>query len=227
VIGCGTDWTYRGNVVRHNYIHDIPERPYPGVCGVYFDNCASSAEVFGNVFHNVPKAVMIGGGRDHVVANNVFIDCAVPVYMDNRGLRWGHFREGGPMYELLDKVNHDEPPWSTRYPKLARILDEIPQAPLGNTLVRNVSVRCDWRDPEEVCRSMFQNNIERPYMEVADNYVTEDDPGFVDMAAGDFRLREDSIVFEEVPGFRQIPFEDIGLRDLPGSSTGGVGLSRD
>ncbi len=31
VIGCGTDWTIRGNVIRHNFIHDIPERPYPGL----------------------------------------------------------------------------------------------------------------------------------------------------------------------------------------------------
>ena len=210
VIGCGTDWTYRGNVIRCNYIHHIPERPYPGVCCVYFDNCASSALVHGNVFYKVPKAVMIGGGRDHAITNNLFIQCDVPVYMDNRGLRWDHFREGGPMYELLDKVNHDEPPWSTRYPKLARILDERPQAPLGNVLRRNVSVRSNWRNPEEVCRAMFQNNIEEQYMDVGENLVTDKDPGFADMSAQDFRLRKDSAVFKAIPGFEAIAFEKIG-----------------
>ena len=61
VIGCGTDWTYRGNVIRHNFIHHIPVRPYPGVIGVYLDNCASSADIVGNVFYSMEKSVMIGG----------------------------------------------------------------------------------------------------------------------------------------------------------------------
>ena len=211
VIGCGTDWTYRGNIIRCNFIHDIPERPYPGVVSVYFDNCASSAEVFGNVFCRMPKAVMIGGGRDFLIHNNIFIECDNPVYMDNRGLRWGHFREGGPMYDILEELKHDQPPWSTQYPKLARILDEIPQAPLGNVLVRNVSVRSGWRNPEEECRKWFAKNIDRQYMRVENNYVTDEDPGFVDAEQMNFALREDSVAFEKVPGFKRIPFDRIGL----------------
>jgi hypothetical protein len=211
VIGCGTDWTYRGNVIRYNFIHHIPERPYPGVIGAYFDNCVSSAEVFGNVFFKVPKAVMIGGGRDFLIQNNIFVECGIPVDMDNRGLRWDHFRPGGPMYDKLKAVNHDKPPWSARYPRLASILDEIPQAPLGNVLARNVSVRSGWRDPEKVCRETFANNIDRTYMTIEDNFVTDEDPGFVDAASMDFQLRDDSIVYKKIAGFQRIPFEKIGL----------------
>ncbi len=58
------------------------------------------------------------------------------------------------MYDLLKKVKHDEPPYSIRYPALARILDDIPQAPLGNVLRRNVFVR-GRTDPEEWCRKTF------------------------------------------------------------------------
>jgi len=211
VIGCGTDWTFRGNVVRYNFIHHIPERPYPGVIGVYFDNCVSSAEVFGNVFFDVPKAVMIGGGRDFIIQNNIFIECEVPVNMDNRGLRWDHFRPNGPMYDKLKAVNHDKPPWSTRYPKLARILLENPQAPLGNVLVNNVSYRSGWRDPEEVCRQTFKQNIRRKYMKIADNFVTDEDPGFIDAARMNFQLKDDSVVYRKIPGFKKIPFGNIGL----------------
>ncbi len=211
VIGCGTDWTYRGNVIRYNFIHDIPERPYPGVIGAYFDNCVCSAEVFGNVFYKVPKAVMIGGGRDFVIQNNIFIECRIPVDMDNRGLRWDHFRPNGPMYDKLNAVPYKEPPWSTRYPKLARILDEIPQAPLGNVLVENVSYRSGWRDPEAVCRAVFKNNIDKKYVTISSNFVTEEDPGFVDAANKDFQLRDDSIIYKRIPGFMKIPFEKIGL----------------
>lgn len=41
--------------------------------------------------------------------------------------------------------------------------------------------------------------------------VYEDDPGFVDLAGGDLRLRPDSRVFKDLPGFQPIPFEKIGL----------------
>ncbi len=215
VIGCGTDWTYRGNVIRYNFIHHIPERPYPGVVSVYFDNCACSAEVFGNVFYDMPKAVMIGGGRDYNIENNIFIKCAIPVYMDNRGLRWrtrwGHFRPGGPMYKPLEEFKHDQPPWSTRYPKLARMLDEMPQAPLGNMLERNLSVQSGWQDPEAVCRKTFKTHIDRKYMTITDNYVTDEDPGFVNAAEMNFQLKDDSIAYRKIPGFKKIPFEKIGL----------------
>ncbi|HOZ50110.1 MAG TPA: right-handed parallel beta-helix repeat-containing protein [Candidatus Hydrogenedentes bacterium] len=215
VIGCGTDWTCRGNVIRHNFIHDIPERPYPGVVSVYFDNCASSGETYGNVFYRMTKAILIGGGRDHVIHNNVFIECETPVSLDNRGLRWGHFQPGGPMYADLDEVDHDGPPWSSRYPELARILNECPQAPLGNVLVRNVSVRSGWTNPEEVCRRTFAKNIDTPYLQVEDNFVTDQDPGFVDVAAMNFALRDDSVVYKAIPGFRPIPFDRIGLYPDP------------
>jgi len=158
--------------------------------------------------------VMIGGGRDNIVRNNIFIECEVPVYMDNRGLRWetrwGHFRPGGPMYKPLREFKHDQPPWSTRYPKLARILDEAPQAPLGNVLEQNVSVRSGWRDPEVECRKWFKRHIDRRYMAIADNFVTNEDPGFVDAAKMNFQLTDDAIVYRKIPGFAKIPFDKIG-----------------
>ena len=38
-----------------------------------------------------------------------------------------------------------------------------------------------------------------------------EDPGFVNLAAGDLRLRPDSRIFKALPGFTAIPFEKIGL----------------
>ncbi len=211
VLYSGCNWTFRGNVVRHNFIHHIPHGPGLGTVGVYLDDCASSTEIFGNVFYDMLKPTFIGGGRDNVIANNIFIECDTPVYLDNRGLRWDHFRPGGPMYNQLKQIRHDQPPWSERYPKLARILDEIPQAPLGNVLVNNVSYRSSWRDPEKHCRETSGKHVDRPYVKIADNYVTDEDPGFINAAGMDFRLRDDAIVYRRIPGFKKIPFEKIGL----------------
>ena len=48
----GRDWTERGNVVRHNFFHDLGIFGYGrhGVRAVYLDDCASGTTIFGNVF---------------------------------------------------------------------------------------------------------------------------------------------------------------------------------
>ncbi|MEI8291150.1 MAG: right-handed parallel beta-helix repeat-containing protein [Verrucomicrobiota bacterium] len=43
------------------------------------------------------------------------------------------------------------------------------------------------------------------------NVSYDGDPGFVDMAKHDFRLKPDSKVFKDLPGFQPIPFDKIGL----------------
>ncbi len=102
------------------------------------------------------------------------------------------------MYKPLKQLHVTEPPWSTRYPALARILDEQPQAPRGNVVARNVFCRCSWRQPD------------RRYVRLEDNYLTEEDPGFVHAANMNFELRDDSIVYQKIPGFKRIDFAQIG-----------------
>ncbi len=221
VLYTGRDWTFRGNVVRYNFIHHIPFRPGFGSKVVYLDDCASSTEIFGNVFYKTRESAFIGGGRDNIVQNNIFIECEQPVHLDTRGLTWDHFRPGGPMYEPLKRFRIKQPPWSMRYPKLARILEEHPQAPLGNVVVNNVSYRSSWHDPD------------RKYIKVADNFITDEDPGFVDAAKMNFQLKDDSIVYRKIPAFKKIPFDKIGLYQdefratWPVSNAGGnTGLRR-
>lgn len=43
------------------------------------------------------------------------------------------------------------------------------------------------------------------------NIVYDGDPGFVDLAKSDFRLKPDSQVFKDLPGFQPIPFDKMGL----------------
>jgi hypothetical protein len=51
------------------------------------------------------------------------------------------------------------------------------------------------------------------------NWATNGDPGFVDGAKGDYRLRPDAAVFKHLPEFKPVPFEQIGLRPGPDSSS--------
>ena len=48
-----------------------------------------------------------------------------------------------------------------------------------------------------------------------DNWVTQEDPGFVDYANGNFMLKADAPVFKQIKDFEPIPFERMGLLDKP------------
>jgi hypothetical protein len=207
VIYSGRDWTYRGNVVRYNYIHHVHGPGKHGSNAVYLDDSSSSTHIHGNVFHKVQRAVLIGGGRDNIMENNIIVDSQIGLYFDNRSEGWAHKyqKHGGDhrMYEKLDAVDHDKPPHSTRYPELARILDEHPHKPLGNKVRDNLVVRTPWiQGPEH-------------YLKVGDNLVTKEDPGFVDAENGDFNLKDVAAIQKGMPGFKPIPFDRIGLLDEP------------
>ncbi len=197
----GRDWTARGTVIRHNYFHDIHGLNM-GANAVYLDDAASGITVEGNIFRDVNRAAFIGGGRDNRVADNVFVDCKVAVHVDARGLGWAaeHVARGGGwrMYEKLRSVAYDKPPYSERYPELARILEGDPRVPLGNVIERNLCTRSTWLELP---------GVKREWLTIRNN-LTEEDPRFIDPAKGDFRLREDSPAWKL--GFVRIPVERIG-----------------
>ncbi|MHC4542759.1 MAG: right-handed parallel beta-helix repeat-containing protein [Planctomycetota bacterium] len=146
----GRDWTTRGHVIRYNYFHDITGPYTHGAMAVYLDDAASGATIYGNVFRNASRAVFIGGGRDNIVKNNVFVECEPAVHVDARGLGWAskHIARGGGwrMYEKLRDVNFSRPPYSVRYPELAVILEGDPAVPKGNVIERNLCFGGRWLD---------------------------------------------------------------------------------
>ena len=195
----GRDWTQRGNVVRYNYFRDLTAT-MEAVVAVYLDDMACGTTVFGNIVSRVHLGVLIGGGRDNIVDNNIFLDCHLAISMDNRG----YYGSAETLISRLKAVNHQRPPYSTRYPALARILDGNPELPVGNVIARNISVGSNFlslsggRMPEEI----------QKLVAVKDN-LTDGDPGLVAPDKGDFRLKDNSTALKL--GFKPIPMEQIGL----------------
>ena len=152
----GRDWTTQGNILRYNFIHDLG----PGTTsregedaavsgtnamGIYFDDCDCGDEVYGNVFLNVPRGIMIGGGRDHPVRNNVFINCNLGLSIDCRGIRWKHWNKPGDGWHLegkAQKFDYTEGLWAERYPRLASIMNDHPREPLYNPVEGNTFIDC-------------------------------------------------------------------------------------
>jgi hypothetical protein len=211
----GRDWTARGTIIRHNYFHDIKGPGLYGAMAVYLDDAASGISITGNIFNRAGQAAFIGGGRDNLIENNIFVDCQSSVHVDARGIGWMkyHVDAGGTLPERLKAVPYKQPPWSEKYPQLVNILDDSPGQPSGNIVRRNISFGGKWLDVE---------NEAMPLIKFEDNLVDKD-PHFVDAEHQDFRLRPDSPAF--ALGFKQIPAEKIGLyRDEYRSV--GIGLEK-
>jgi hypothetical protein len=230
-IYCGRNWTMRGNVIRYNYLHDISGFEGKGCVGIYLDDAFSSADIIGNVFRKVTRAMMIGGGRDNNVINNIFIDCSPSIHIDARGLGWMkdlHIPDWIKEAEekgTISGIAYNKPPYSTRYPGLADILNNEPGAPKGNVISRNICKGGIW----DKASGFWNTSIEakaRPWLTMKDNVVAPDsqvedrssksfviaDPLFINRKnpeKGKFQLDTKSPALKR--GFKQIPFDKIGL----------------
>lgn len=226
----GRSWCMRGDVFEHNYLHHLCGKD-GGYCnGIYLDDANSGATVRGNVFHQVWRPVFIGGGRDTLVENNLFIDCPQAFHMDARYApgNWAA-PYGTPRIETAKKegvlppnIRFQEPPYSTRFPELARMLENAPTFPKGNVLRTNVFWRgngenlrrMNWGTPPESKtwrQEEWWYHIQGSVYDLLtiENNLVDVDPKFVNEKAGNFQLQDDSPAWKI--GFQRIPFDKIGL----------------
>ena len=205
----GRDYTWRGNIVRYNYFHHIGQYTGGpvGVQSIYLDDFLSGTRVFGNICYRGGRGLLVGGGRNNAIENNVFIDCTPAIHIDARGLGWAkdYFNQKtNTLTERLAGVPYREEPWSLRYPALLTLYDDEPAVPKDNTVARNICVGGRWLD---------LHGVKPEWVPTRDNLVGVD-PHFVDPDGGNFQLRDDSPAWEL--GFQRIPVEKIGLlRPLP------------
>jgi len=206
----GRDYTTRGNVIQYNFVHEIGgEGPVLiGTMGMYFDDCVSGQTLFGNIFRRAPRAAFVGGGRDIVIENNIFIDCFPAVEVDGRGLSpaavWQNMVHQ-TMKERLDAVNHHQPPYSLRYPELKELdiyYEKGGGIPPGNIRIhRNIFVGGEWLHVHWFA--------EEQHLSLGQNLVGQD-PGFADFEQGDYHLQPNSPAW--TIGFEQLPLKQIGIQ---------------
>ncbi|MFW5868477.1 MAG: right-handed parallel beta-helix repeat-containing protein, partial [Armatimonadota bacterium] len=114
----GRNWTMRGTVIRHNYMHHVNGREGRASVGVYLDDMYCGTEISGNVFYRVIRAAFIGGGRDNLVFNNVFAECPRAIHIDARALGWAAGSVSPTMTTRLKEMPYENELWSARYPNL-------------------------------------------------------------------------------------------------------------
>jgi hypothetical protein len=213
----GRDYSYRGNRIRYNFVHDTGGVGM-GSMGIYMDDCVSGTEIFGNIFYKVQRAAFLGGGRDHQVLNNIFVDCNYAVELDGRGL------DGSPVWHgMVDQTMRQSLAkmpaalYRERYPAL-KTLDQYygpPDGPAiegaafkgvppeGNVVERNVCVGKWLKEYWHAVpgKLLVQNNLTN----AAPSFIRP--PGNPPQAR-DFFLKRDSPAWKF--GFQAIPLDKIG-----------------
>ena len=244
----GRDWTSQGNILRHNYIHDLGggDGKHVNTMGIYLDDCDCGDTLVGNVFYKAGRAILIGGGRDNPILNNLMIECPIGIHLDSRGMTWKQWNDPADtswsLEEKAKRLNYTQPPWSEKYPHLAKIMADDPRLPLYNPMHRNVFIDC-----KTTCD--FDGNVKKilDRLEISENLVVTRattntaaplrikgfvyesgsvekpvDPGFVDAQKANFKLRSNAWLRKALPSFEPIPFDQIGLykdkfrTELPG-----------
>ncbi len=223
----GRDWTARGHIIEHNIIrhsgnHHARERagekePDPNVTWtplaihrtnlVYLDDAASGITVRGNLLHDGGRSVMIGGGRDNVVEGNLIIGGDMAIWMDARGHGWAteHIRRDGHwgIWERLEAVPYDRPPYSDRYPGLADLPANDPHGPVGNRIAGNLLAHNE--------RPFYFQHDAGHYAELHGNIEVHDREGPSSPLTRDGIFERARRLMDAHPEFNPIPLDKIGL----------------
>lgn len=206
-IYAGRDYTTCGNVIRCNFFHDMKSDAdnHIGIFGMYCDDNLGPCTIEKNVFLRCQSALLLHGGHDMVFANNLVIDACPKSQYSLRFHRYGYWTEllpDGTHWSHLNKLPWDGETWSKAYPHLKEYLTWDPETEQciphycrieGNIIINHkpIDVRgFDCYEPR--LKNGVENNAE--------------------VTVEDIRSLTNEKLREILPGFEEIPFDEIGLR---------------
>ncbi|MCQ2456299.1 MAG: right-handed parallel beta-helix repeat-containing protein [Clostridia bacterium] len=221
-----------GNHYRYNYLYDFQENDY----GIYFDDLTRGMYAYGNVVvgnGNTEGEAWYSGGRsynhhnggEHCFWNNVSIDAGYfafggdisywlldsfwdglfpGIYNTSLGKRTERYLGRNPTYRdycaALDQYVEDKK--DPNYVVKSGWAERRLRTPWCNHYENNVIVRAS--------RPYKLDNGEETATGLDTNYITNDDPGFVDFEGKDYNIRPDAPLYEKIPDFKPIPFSRMG-----------------
>ena len=158
----GRDYTWRGNIYRYNYFHHLKGPGLHGVTAIYLDDFTSGYIIYGNICYKAGRGVLLGGGRDNIIENNIFLECYPSILIDARGLGWAsNYFDGRYPYLFikLDEMNYSKPPYVTKYPELKNIKEDNPAVPKNNRVLNNISFGGRWMEIYDYFAFDFKKEI--------------------------------------------------------------------
>lgn len=217
----GRRWDWYGTVIRYNLIYDLGADGHKPQ-GIYMDDALSGQSIYGNIMINVPdNGMLLGGGRDLDVHDNIVINSYNPISYDERGRSglsgdesnsfYQHYKEGGSVWQLLFDSPWQSDAWRKAYPQYQHLSSDFSD-PDNKDLAINPSYSVVTHNLLISGRGTVGNIAPTvyKYSTVEDNAVfrlSAIKKLFVDPENGDYTLREDAkdlIGFEiDVPAMNE------------------------
>ncbi len=223
------------NHYRYNYFFDFEEGDY----GIYFDDLSRGMYAYGNIIVGNGTlgdgTIWKSGGRsynhhnggEHCFWNNISIDAGYFAfggdvsYWNTTKEHWYNFFNG--IYNAATNMSQSQK-YMDRNPTYKDYVKAVIQHKADRD-VPGYEEKSGWA--ERRLRLPWYNHYEnnlifraaRPFkldngIETATgletNYITNDDPGFVDLENRDYRLKPDAEVYKHIPNFIAPPFERMG-----------------
>ena len=215
----GRNWVSYGCVVRYNLIYNLgtPGEHYPQ--GIYMDDALSGQTIYGNLLVNVPcLGIQLGGGRDLDVRNNIVINSGrYAVEYDQRaidGVHGGWFGHCDEMWAQLEASAWRSDVWQAAYPQYHGLhFDEANEDDKMYAPNAACSVVSGNLFVNAKAESGNYSDNPRDFSDISGNAaysLTALKKLFTDPGNGDYTLRDNAPVFDEIPGFERLPVEKMG-----------------
>ena len=233
----GYSYGVAGSIQRYNYFHDIGSKTtqFEQSHAIFHDGPTSGWTAYGNVFENMTGyGVMCGGGRNWTINNNLFINCEQGPVRNNASLRGIYKSNGQLIGEHLGHANRWEEPTSNEllceaFPYLKDIIWDVNNYEVTDIndpnlvfnaigeLKNNIAIY-----PDSIYTSAFNTKdyiykIEGDVYEICEsmgligqNIIIDDRSIFEGYYNGDYTIKENSYIFELMPDFEPIPFDEMG-----------------
>lgn len=203
----GISWNQRGGQIKYNYIHDVHTSSFFHSYAVYIDDLGSQTTVMGNVIADNKNVSLFNGGRDNYFVNNILVNNKTGYMIENR-------EDTNPSRQWADQNSKPyvtSPAFREHYPKFAEMFTPTGELvstkyflPEGNVYKNNVLVNTP---------TPTYSRGAQQYLDETGNLNLNRDPGFYDMENKNYMLKQDSMVFEELPEFQPLPFTRMGKID--------------
>jgi hypothetical protein len=224
--GNGGNHTCVGMTVSHNLIHDTP---HAGVLLGSYDNVIEYNEIFRFAMVSNDMGGIYCYDRHFQFGNHVIRFNYVHSSDDGDAIYFDHDHPDitvfGNIARLQSKGKRGTSflykiGYQAKFPQTINCQNNIAidsnfgyefvsAKPAESLIANNVAVRCKtpftWSDVADGKKRATDPFPSGPLA------VYDEDPGFVDLEGGDLRLKPDSKIFKDLPGFQPIPFEKIGL----------------
>ena len=126
----------QGNIVNYNFIHDFikgkgetNER-----MGIYMDDHMAGTQINGNLIVDVDVAMLMHGGREHEIKNNLVIDCVKGITLIDWWYDYQLDDADSVLWQSIELSPYKNEIWKERFPRLGLIRNELPKDAMYNTV---------------------------------------------------------------------------------------------